>query len=118
MTGPGTVAHPLKGLDYGPILEYSDDLKIDINFLIGTDQSSQRIPGIPLISREVHHHATNQYQCTRLGGLFDVHSKSCTTYTELVKVCVKVNLVETSGGWELNRTALVDDEVFPSSTDL
>ena len=32
VTGPGTVAHPMKGLDYGPILEYSDDLTIDIDF--------------------------------------------------------------------------------------
>ena len=73
---------------------------------------------IPLIRREVHHHASGQYQCTRLGGLFDVNSKRCATYTALVKVCVKVNLDEASGRWELNRTALVDTSVIPPPTTL
>ena len=59
VTGSGTVAHPMKGLDYGPILEYSDDEKIDLDFTI--DGSPISLTEIPLITREVHHHAVNQY---------------------------------------------------------
>ena len=34
-TGPGTLAHPMKGLDFGPILEFSNDLRADIEFTLG-----------------------------------------------------------------------------------
>ena len=49
----------MKGLDYGPILEYSDNTKIDLDFTI--DGSIVSLTEIPLITREVHHHAVNQY---------------------------------------------------------
>ena len=101
VVGTGTPAHPENGLDYGAILEYSDDLIMDINVQI--DSSVVLITGIPLMQRQIHHHGSS-YQCNRLQGHFDVETSSCTFYEQLAKVCVKVNLNEESGNWELNST--------------
>ena len=59
VTGSGTLADPMKGLDYGPILEYSDDLKTDIAFQI--EGSQLVVPDVPLVRRQIHHHASNPY---------------------------------------------------------
>ena len=77
-TGPGTLAHPMKGLDFGPILEFSNDLRADIEFTLG--ESSVHVPNITIVKEHNYHHASNDYQCTRLSGQFDVESKRCTSY--------------------------------------
>ena len=58
VVGPGTPADPW-GLDYGAILEYSDDLKMDIAFRI--DGSTVYVSDIPLMQRAVHHHAKSRF---------------------------------------------------------
>ena len=59
VVGSGTPADRTKGLDYGSILEYSDDLKMDINFSI--DGSSVPVSGIPLLQKTTHHHGKSAF---------------------------------------------------------
>ena len=59
LTGPGTLAHPMKGLDFGPILEFSNELKADIEFSI--DDSAVYVPNITVLKERNYHHASNDY---------------------------------------------------------
>ena len=78
LTGPGTLAHPMKGLDYGPILEFSSDLRADLEFTI--DGSVLTVADIAVLKEHRFQHAANDYQCTRMSGHFDTESKRCTSY--------------------------------------
>ena len=101
MIGEGTATHPEKGLGVAAILEYTEDLKVDLKFEI--EDSIVLLNDVPLMLEE-DHDKSNNFSCLRAGGHFDVGTKQCITFQLLSKVCIKVDFDEETDKWVLNKT--------------
>ena len=75
--GSGTAAHPDKGLGGVPILEYTEDLKVDLKFEI--EDSTVLLEAVPLMLKK-NLISKGEYSCLRAQGHFDVETKQCITF--------------------------------------